>query len=100
MPKNIEKKILKNFPYKLTKNQREIIKELDKDTKSKSRMFRIIQGDVGSGKSILAFILAAKVCEQKIHQVAYRAPTEILSKQQYEQAKYLSWYRYKCWFID
>ena len=56
---------------------------MDNDIKSKSRMFRIIQGDVGSGKTILAFILAAKVCESLIYQVAYMAPTEILSKQQY-----------------
>ncbi len=84
----IEKKILKNFPYKLTEGQKNILKELEQDSKSKFRMFRLIQGDVGSGKTILALILAAKVCESK-HQVAYMAPTEILSKQQYVQAKKL-----------
>ena len=85
---NIENKILKNFPYKLTEGQKKILKELDQDTKSKLRMFRLVQGDVGSGKTILALILAAKVCESK-YQVAYMAPTEILSKQQYVQAKKL-----------
>ena len=85
---NIEEKILKNFPYKLTFGQKKILKELDQDVESKFRMFRLIQGDVGSGKTILALILAAKVCESK-YQVAYMAPTEILSKQQYLQAKKL-----------
>jgi len=85
---DIEDKILKNFPYKLTEGQKKILKELDQDAKSKFRMFRLIQGDVGSGKTILALILAAKICESK-YQVAYMAPTEILSKQQYVQAKKL-----------
>ena len=85
---NIENKILKNFPYKLTEGQKKILKELDQDVKSNFRMFRLIQGDVGSGKTILALILAAKICESK-YQVAYMAPTEILSKQQYLQAKKL-----------
>jgi len=87
-PQDIEKAILKNFPYELTKGQRSILKELDQDTKSKLRMFRLIQGDVGSGKTILALILAAKICKSK-YQVAYMAPTEILSRQQYLQAKKL-----------
>ena len=82
------KQILKNFPYKLTEGQNEILKELDADIKSKHRMFRLIQGDVGSGKTILALILAAKVCKSK-YQVAYMAPTEILSKQQYYSGKKL-----------
>ena len=64
------------------------MKELDEDIKSNSRMFRLIQGDVGSGKTILALILAAKVSKSN-YQVAYMAPTEILSKQQYEQTKNL-----------
>ncbi len=85
---DIENKILKNFPYKLTEGQIKILKELDDDAKSKFRMFRLIQGDVGSGKTILALILAAKICRSK-YQVAYMAPTEILSKQQYVQTKKL-----------
>ena len=84
----IEEKILNNFPYRLTEGQKKIMKELDEDIKSNSRMFRLIQGDVGSGKTILALILAAKVSESN-YQVAYMAPTEILSKQQYEQTKNL-----------
>ena len=56
-------------------------------------MFRLIQGDVGSGKTILALVLAAKVCKSN-YQVAYMAPTEILSIQQYEQTKKLLHYKY------
>ncbi len=85
---DVENKILNNFPHRMTEGQKNILKELDQDTKSKLRMFRLIQGDVGSGKTILALILAAKVCKSK-YQAAYMAPTEILSKQQYLQAKKL-----------
>ncbi len=85
---NIESQILKNFPYQLTDGQKKILNELDQDTKSKFRMFRLLQGDVGSGKTILSLILAAKVCKSNF-QVAYMAPTEILSKQQYYEAKKL-----------
>tara|TARA_B100000700_G_scaffold331664_1_gene466718 strand:+ start:311 stop:2359 length:2049 start_codon:yes stop_codon:yes gene_type:complete len=81
-----ENKILKKFPHKLTDGQRKILNELDEDTTSKFRMFRLIQGDVGSGKTIIALILAAKICKSN-YQVAYMAPTEILSKQQYNQTK-------------
>tara|TARA_A100001011_G_scaffold400776_1_gene518646 strand:- start:22470 stop:24512 length:2043 start_codon:yes stop_codon:yes gene_type:complete len=86
--KEVENKILKSFQHNLTDGQRKILKELDHDVESKNRMFRLIQGDVGSGKSILAFILAAKICDSK-YQVAYMAPTEILSSQQFNQAKKL-----------
>ena len=85
---NIENKILKRFPYKLTDGQRKILEQLDRDVSSSSRMFRLIQGDVGSGKTILALILAGKICSCK-YQVAYMAPTDVLAKQQYIQAKNL-----------
>ena len=78
-------KIILNFPYKLTNGQKRILKELENDIASKFRMFRIIQGDVGSGKTIIAFLLAAKIFHSK-YQVAYMAPTEILANQQYENA--------------
>ena len=85
---DVEKIILNNFSFKLTVGQKKILKELDADIKSIYRMFRLIQGDVGSGKTILALVLAAKVCKSN-YQVAYMAPTEILSIQQYEQTKKL-----------
>ena len=58
-------KIILNFPYKLTNGQKRILKELENDIASKFRMFRIIQGDVGSGKTIIAFLLAAKIFHSK-----------------------------------
>ncbi len=55
------KLILKNFPFDLTNDQKKILEDLDKDIKSENRMFRLLQGDVGSGKTILSFIAAANV---------------------------------------
>jgi len=85
-PKNFEgkfhKKIIKNFNFQLTKNQNDIIDEISKDLSSQSKMFRILQGDVGSGKTIISLIAAANVIESG-HQVAFMAPTEILVMQHY-----------------
>jgi len=80
--------ILKNFPFDLTNDQKRVLEELNKDIKSENRMFRLLQGDVGSGKTILALIAAANVIESK-YQVAFMAPTEILASQHYELAKKL-----------
>ena len=84
----IEKKILNNFSFDLTDNQKKILSELDLDIKSKYRMFRLLQGDVGSGKTILALIASANVIEAKF-QVAFMSPTEVLSQQHYNLAKKL-----------
>ena len=86
--KNLDNEINRNLPFKLTDGQKKILKQLDQDVSSKYRMFRLIQGDVGSGKTILALILALKVCKNNF-QVAYMTPTEILSKQQFIYAKKL-----------
>ena len=78
----LHKKIIKNFNFQLTKNQNSIIGEISKDLSSQSKMFRILQGDVGSGKTIISLIAAANVIESG-YQVAFMAPTEILAKQHY-----------------
>jgi len=80
--------ILKNFPFDLTNDQKRVLEDLDRDIKSENRMFRLLQGDVGSGKTILALIAAANVIESN-YQVAFMAPTEILASQHYELAKKL-----------
>ncbi len=80
------KKILNNFNFTLTMNQNKIIKEITNDLKSDHKMFRLLQGDVGSGKTIIAFIAAANVVRSSF-QVALMAPTEILAKQHYTLAK-------------
>ncbi len=78
----LHKKIIENFNFQLTKNQNEIIDEISKDLSSQAKMFRIVQGDVGSGKTIVSLIAAANVIESG-YQVAFMAPTEILARQHY-----------------
>ena len=79
---NLSKKIINNFHFQLTKNQIDIVNEINKDLFSQSKMFRLLQGDVGSGKTIVALIAAANVIESG-YQVAFMAPTEILANQHY-----------------
>ena len=80
------KRIIKQLPFQLTKSQKKVLDEINIDLKSKERMFRIIQGDVGSGKTIVSLISMANVIEAK-YQCALMGPTEILSLQHYELAK-------------
>ena len=78
--------IINNFGFQLTKNQMSIIEEINKDIKSNFIMFRLLQGDVGSGKTIVSLLAAANVIESG-WQVVLMAPTEILVNQHYELAK-------------
>jgi len=82
----ISKKIMENLPFKLTKSQKNVLEEINLDLKSNTRMFRIIQGDVGSGKTIVSLLAIANVIENE-QQCALMAPTEILAKQHYDLAK-------------
>ncbi len=81
----ISKIVLDNFGHNLTKGQSEILMEINKDISSEQRMFRLLQGDVSSGKTILALITAANIIEIN-YQVAFMAPTEILAQQHYKLA--------------
>ena len=83
---NISNKIIDNFNFILTKNQNVIINEINNDLKSDYKMFRLLQGDVGSGKTIVALVAAANVINSN-YQVALMAPTEILAKQHFNLAK-------------
>jgi len=83
---NIYKKISHNLNFKLTKNQIDIINDINLDLKSDYKMFRLMQGDVGSGKTIVSLIAAANTIDAN-YQVALMAPTEILAKQHYDLAK-------------
>ena len=83
--KEISKIVLKNFSNNLTSGQKEILKEIKYDLSSEKRMFRLLQGDVGSGKTIIGMLAAADILESK-YQVAVMAPTEILATQHYELA--------------
>ena len=82
----LSEKIIGNLSFSLTNNQTESIREINEDLKSYVKMFRLLQGDVGSGKTIVSFIAAANVISSN-YQVALMAPTEILSKQHYNLAK-------------
>ena len=78
--------LINNFNFKLTQNQKGIIEEINKDLKSGNKMFRLLQGDVGSGKTIVALIAAANAIDSG-HQVAFMAPTGILAEQHFKLAK-------------
>ena len=78
-------KLIRNFNFELTKNQISVIKEINNDLQSEYKMFRLLQGDVGSGKTIVSLIAAANVIKSN-WQVALMAPTEILAKQHYNLA--------------
>ncbi len=78
--------ILKHLPFKLTESQRKVLDEISLDLKSKTRMFRVLQGDVGSGKTIVSLLTIANVFESK-YQCALMAPTEILARQHFDLAK-------------
>ncbi len=85
---NLKDKYLKKLGFKLTKCQNKAIQEVNNDLKSKERMFRLIQGDVGSGKTIVSLISALNVITSG-YQVALMVPTEILAKQHYKFASNL-----------
>lgn len=83
------KKAIENLPFKLTSAQETALAEIAKDQNSSHKMLRLLQGDVGSGKTVVAFLSMLKVIEEGA-QAALMAPTEILAKQHYETISSLS----------
>ncbi len=81
----LHKKIIKNINFDLTNDQHNVLNEINNDLKSEFKMFRLLQGDVGSGKTIVSLISAGNVIKSN-WQVALMAPTEILAKQHYDLA--------------
>ena len=79
-------RILKELPFKLTKSQESVLNEINLDLNNPRRMFRILQGDVGSGKTIVSFLTIANVLESN-YQCALMSPTEILSLQHFQLAQ-------------
>ena len=77
--------ILNILPFELTLSQKKVLDEINIDLLSNERMFRIIQGDVGSGKTIVALLGIANVVESN-YQCALMGPTEILANQHYKLA--------------
>ena len=78
--------IIKKLPFLLTNSQQNVLKEINEDLSSTKRMFRIVQGDVGSGKTIVSLLAIANIIESG-YQCALMGPTEILAKQHYQLAK-------------
>ena len=80
------KQIYESLNFTLTDAQIRVLREIRTDLKSKSPMNRLVQGDVGSGKTIVA-ILTASIIIAEEYQVALMAPTEILAEQHYLSIK-------------
>jgi len=80
---------IKTLPYKLTDDQKQALEDILSDLESSSRMNRLLQGDVGSGKTIVSFI-AMLANYYSGYQSALMAPTEILATQHYHNFKKLS----------
>lgn len=77
------RRLLKDLTYRLTNAQLRTLEEVLGDLKSGSVMNRLIQGDVGSGKTIIAVLALLAVCENG-YQGALMVPTEVLARQHYE----------------
>jgi ATP-dependent DNA helicase RecG len=77
---------ISGLPFKLTQAQEKVIKEIKSDMASLKPMQRLLQGDVGSGKTVVA-TAASIMAIQGGYQVAFMAPTEILARQHYDKIK-------------
>lgn len=77
-----------SLPFQLTRDQLVTFEEIKKDLESGKPMNRLVQGDVGSGKTLVSFLSALKTIESQF-QVCLMAPTEILAEQHYQTAQKL-----------
>ena len=81
-----QNKLIDILDFSLTNDQIKAIEEINNDLSSSTKMFRLLQGDVGSGKTIVSLLSAYNTINSGF-QVAMMAPTEILAKQHYNLAK-------------
>jgi len=84
----LREEVRRILPFKLTNAQKRVVREIVDDLRSDKPMYRLVQGDVGSGKTIVALI-AAVIMIRNGHQVALLAPTEILAEQHYQRIRQL-----------
>ena len=84
--KNLEARLFKVLPFKLTAAQNRVWSEIGNDLEQSFPMNRLLQGDVGSGKTVVAALAAARVMDYG-YQAAVMAPTEILAEQHYLKMK-------------
>ena len=80
--------LIKSLNFNLTNDQKKTLEEINQDLSSSNKMFRLLQGDVGSGKTIVSLLAAYNTIKAGF-QVAFMAPTEILAKQHFNLAKKL-----------
>ncbi len=85
---DIVDRFIKKLPYSLTKAQYRVFKEIEKDMEDNKQMNRLVQGDVGSGKTIIAVMSMLKAYTSG-YQSVMMAPTEILATQHYESVSEL-----------
>ncbi len=83
---NKQNTVIKNLGFTLTNDQIKSLSEINNDLNSTNKMFRLLQGDVGSGKTIVSLLAAINTLNSDF-QVAVMAPTEILARQHYNLAK-------------
>ncbi len=81
--RRLQQIVLKALSFSLTQDQIKALEEIQRDMASSSRMVRLLQGDVGSGKTIVAFLCMLHAVEAG-YQVALLAPTEILARQHFK----------------
>ncbi|MFV0439976.1 MAG: ATP-dependent DNA helicase RecG [Lachnospirales bacterium] len=84
--RTLDKPILDLFPYRLTKAQNRVLEDIKKDFNSGFAMNRLVQGDVGSGKTAIAMVACYIMCKNG-YQSVMMAPTEVLAKQHYYSFK-------------
>lgn len=77
-------KIIEALPYKLTGAQMRVWREIERDLTGEHLMSRLIEGDVGSGKTVIAFLAIFLTCSNG-YQTALMAPTEVLARQHYDK---------------
>ena len=83
------KQLITELPFELTEAQQRVLKDIDHDLQSGHPMLRLLQGDVGSGKTLVAALAALPVIDAGF-QVALMAPTELLSEQ--HAAQFAAWF--------
>jgi ATP-dependent DNA helicase RecG len=86
---HLRRKVIEALPFSLTSSQLRAVSEIEADMADSGRMLRLLQGDVGSGKTVVA-LLAMLIAVESGAQAAIMAPTEILARQHYETLKPLA----------
>jgi ATP-dependent DNA helicase RecG len=78
----LARQLVDSLPFELTAAQRRVVKEISDDMRTPKIMNRLLQGDVGSGKTIVA-LLAMLIAVENGYQAAFMAPTEVLAEQHF-----------------